>query len=86
MQNLLYLLDNLAEWSKAHVSGTCLNWRGFESLSCHSLLFAALECPRAFILLPGSIHGVVELLECWEVAWLGVEQAVSSWNTLRQCA
>ncbi len=25
----------VAEWSKAHVSGTCLNWRGFESLQMH---------------------------------------------------
>ena len=37
--------DNVAEWSKAHVSGTCLNWRGFESLHCHTFYMLLRSFP-----------------------------------------
>ena len=34
----------MAEWSKACVSGTHLNWRGFESHQCHDT-FARQDIP-----------------------------------------
>ena len=75
--------DNVAEWSKAHVSGTCLNWRGFESLHCHLLLGL-----RIIFLLSASqlIDFVSEDVIFPRLACLLISQVVNSKETWKNCS